>query len=171
MPTSKEQLPHRPLAEIDIGLIGIVRSNGEGGYYDPSDGTAIMIMDGEAVTDEDSEPDPDERGWIALEPYDTHDGYRDMTDFADAVTDPILADRLSRALDGRGAFRRFRDTLAEDGLYPVWARFSDARLDTNTIEWLIAEDLCDPAEGAIGVRDRADSADRALAEIAAWHRG
>jgi hypothetical protein len=32
-------------------------------------------------------------------------------DFAEAVADPVAAERLTLALEGRGAFRRFRDTV------------------------------------------------------------
>ena len=37
-----------------------------------------------------------------------------MVDFVATVTDPVLADRLDVALDGRGAFRRFKDVLDRD---------------------------------------------------------
>ena len=55
-------------------------------------------------------------------------GYRDMAEFIDTVTDLDLADRLGIAIQGRGAFRRFKDTLAR---WPAelerWYGFSDDR--------------------------------------------
>lgn len=170
MPASDEPMTYRALAEIDVGMIATVRSNSEGGYYDPSDGSVIFIMDGESVTDEDSEPDPDERGWISIEADDSRARYNDMRYFADAITDPILADRISRAMDGRGAFRRFRNTLSEDDLYPTWARFSDAREEERVIHWLIEMEICDATECGPGLRAREDTAARALVEIADWRR-
>ncbi|MCE0764896.1 hypothetical protein LWC35_18590 [Pseudonocardia kujensis] len=43
---------------------------------------------------------------------DSRDGYRDMVDFIDTVADSRLAEGLRDAIHGRGAFRRFADTLA-----------------------------------------------------------
>lgn len=37
-----------------------------------------------------------------------------MRDFILTVDDPDLAERLRRAIEGRGAFRRFRDVVFED---------------------------------------------------------
>nr|MDO8117361.1 UPF0158 family protein [Candidatus Sigynarchaeota archaeon] len=39
-------------------------------------------------------------------------GYQDMKDFVDAVTDLPLKARLESAINGKGAFRRFKDVLA-----------------------------------------------------------
>jgi len=60
-----------------------------------------------------------------------------MVQFAATVTDPGLADRLDIALDGRGAFRRFKDVL---GRYPEelgrWLAFSDDRRRGRARSWL-----------------------------------
>ncbi|WP_165384857.1 UPF0158 family protein [Cryobacterium sp. SO1] len=170
MSTTDEPSRYRPLAGIDVGMIAMAMSNSEGGYYDPNDGSAILIMDGEALTGEDSETDPDDLGWIPIDPVDSRDAYSEMTDFADVVTDPVLADRLTRALDGRGAFRRFRDTLAEDDLYPIWARYSNALEEKRSLEWLVEMDICDPAEAVTAFQERTHASARALSDIAAWHR-
>ena len=44
---------------------------------------------------------------------DSRAGYQDMEEFIGTVANPRLAERLSRAIQGRGAFRRFKDTLLE----------------------------------------------------------
>ena len=36
-----------------------------------------------------------------------------MVEFIESVDNPRLAERMSRAIEGRGAFRRFKDTLLE----------------------------------------------------------
>lgn len=63
-------------------------------------------------------------------------GYRDMADFA-AMVEPDRADRLVIAIDGKGAFRRFRDTVAR---WPDdeerWCRFSDDRRLGRARAWL-----------------------------------
>ena len=62
---------------------------------------------GEELPDRD---DPER--WLHVECVGSHDGYRDMEEFLSTVTDADRADRLSIALSGRGAFRRFKDVLA-----------------------------------------------------------
>ena len=67
-------------------------------------------------------------------------GYRDMAEFIDTVTDPDRADRLGIAIQGRGAFRRFKDTLAR---WPAeldrWYGFSDDRQRGRARAWLAVE--------------------------------
>ncbi len=47
-----------------------------------------------------------------------------MEQFVQLVRDPRARDRLDRALQGRGPFRRFKDTLLEfPGLREAWFRF------------------------------------------------
>jgi hypothetical protein len=41
----------------------------------------------------------------------SHAGYQDMVWFIEDLGDADFADRLARAISGRGAFRRFKDTL------------------------------------------------------------
>ena len=43
---------------------------------------------------------------------ESHEGYEDMVDFIATVTDEHLAELLEVAVDGKGAFRRFKDVLA-----------------------------------------------------------
>jgi len=78
-----------------------------------------------------------------------------MADFAELVSDEKAARRLARALDGRGAFRRFRSELHEEypGLLPAWRAFSDSRARRRAVEFLAEHRLVDDAE-----------ADRYLAE-------
>ncbi len=63
-------------------------------------------------------------------PYASSDeGYRDMEDFVEMVKDQDLKEKLCIAIDGRGAFRRFKDVLLG---YPEererWFKFKDARV-------------------------------------------
>jgi hypothetical protein len=79
-----------------------------------------------------------------IEPLPSSVEYGWMADFADTVTNARLRDRLGVALDGRGAFRRFKDVLAE---HPAererWFRFHDARAREAMEAWL-AEHRIDP---------------------------
>ncbi|MEV5571811.1 UPF0158 family protein [Spirillospora sp. NPDC052269] len=68
------------------------------------------------------------------------EGFRDMRDFADSVTDAGLQARLLRALEARGSFRRFRDVLHD---FPEqlthWSLFSGERELGRARLWLARE--------------------------------
>lgn len=50
---------------------------------------------------------------------------------------------LGRSIQGRGAFRRFKDVLHEDfpQLLPIWYAFSDVRATRRAVEWLVDNSL------------------------------
>ncbi len=70
---------------------------------------------------------------------DTQGDYDLMVDFAATVQDPHLRELLEVALDGRGAFRRFRDVLHR---YPKeherWFEFRDDETQREIDDWLKA---------------------------------
>jgi hypothetical protein len=76
---------------------------------------------------------------------DSREGYDDMQDFIATVSDEHLQELLGVAIQGRGAFRRFKDVLAR---HPAeqerWFDFQAARLDVRARDWL-AEERCEPA--------------------------
>jgi predicted nucleotidyltransferase len=104
----------------------------------------------------DPEFDPETRdGARPIWPLESGIAYGDMEDFIASVPDQRAADLLDRAIAGRGAFRRFKDTLFEfPELRQAWFRFSDTRMRRRAIEFLVDEDLVDEEE-----------ANRALAEL------
>ncbi|MDT7697473.1 MAG: hypothetical protein QOI75_6843 [Pseudonocardiales bacterium] len=67
----------------------------------------------------------------------SRDGYQDMVLFLDTVEDEDRADRLGIALQGRGAFRRFRNVLARwPGELERWHQFSGDRQRGRARAWL-----------------------------------
>ncbi len=68
---------------------------------------------------------------------ESHEGYEDMEDLIATVEDEHLAELLEVAINGKGAFRRFKDVLAH---YPEererWFRFKDERMEQRALEWL-----------------------------------
>jgi len=60
-----------------------------------------------------------------------------MVEFAEKVEDELLREKLSIALDGRGAFRRFKNVITD---YPdyreKWFKFRDERINKKVTEWL-----------------------------------
>ncbi|MBC8511924.1 MAG: hypothetical protein H8D32_02970 [Dehalococcoidia bacterium] len=68
---------------------------------------------------------------------ESHEGYENMVDFIATVKDEHLTDLLEVAINGKGAFRRFKDVLLN---YPEererWFRFKDDRMEEKALEWL-----------------------------------
>src|SRR5205823_7198551 len=90
-----------------------------------------------------------------VDPVPSYEGYNDMVDFIGRVPDRRAADLLGRAIEGRGAFRRFKDTLFEfDELRTKWFAFHDVRMRARAVNWLVDNDLVEKA-----------SADAALADL------
>lgn len=98
-------------------------------------------------TEGDSDFDPDKRpNARPIEPLSSRVGYGDMEDFIARVADRRAAELLQRAIAGRGAFRRFKDTLFEfPDLRERWFRFRDTRVQRRAIEFLVDEGLVDQA--------------------------
>lgn len=127
--------------------------------------------------------DPDERGLVRVDPIGPNEAYGDMEDFVERVGEHRPRELLERVIGGRGAFRRFKDTLLEfPELRDAWFRFHDARMRRRAIVWLRDEGLIAPTEGdsAIseitepeppvnGVRDTIDLARAVAADLGALY--
>ncbi|MEO8829939.1 hypothetical protein [Lapillicoccus sp.] len=50
---------------------------------------------------------------IPIDPIPSYVWYRDMADFAEGISDGPAGQRLARAVQGRGQFRRFQNQLYE----------------------------------------------------------
>ena len=92
----------------------------------------------EAADVEDGYPDR----YIAVPRAESRDGYGDMEEFIETVQAESLQDRLWRAIDGRGAFRSFKNVLED---YPReqerWFAFRDARARQRVLDWLAEEGI------------------------------
>jgi hypothetical protein len=98
-----------------------------------------LVEAGEEPDDEDQDPDR----WLRFWGTGSGAGYGDMEDFIDTRTDPDWADRLSIAIQGRGAFRRFRDVLARSSdEFAEFHAFTDDRQRGRARAWLAAEGYC-----------------------------
>jgi uncharacterized protein YciI len=86
--------------------------------------------------DQDS-ADYDEDRWLFFSP-ESGQGYRDMLDFTSYVNHERLRQRLLDALDGRGAFRRFRDVMhsGPDEVVTHWQIFRQERALGRARAWL-----------------------------------
>lgn len=80
--------------------------------------------------------------YTAVPQDDTGEAYRDMERFIATVQDERLQSRLWQAIDGRGAFRMFKDILYE---YPQeqerWYEFKDDQVRQRVLDWLESEGI------------------------------
>ena len=103
----------------------------------------------------------DELDLIMIDPLPSHIWYQDMVDFADGISDRAAGDALSRALEGKGAFRRFKNELYQrhPELISAWHAWRDARARLRAVQWLADEGLI---EGDAAQRFHRDHREPAL---------
>ena len=66
--------------------------------------------------------------------------YADMEAFVASLPSPALQERFSDTIRGRGAFRRFKDALAQcPQEHARWYTFSEHCRRTRVLEWLESE--------------------------------
>ncbi|MCI0596734.1 MAG: UPF0158 family protein [candidate division Zixibacteria bacterium] len=105
-------------------------------YLSLRTGKIQLLTDGTSE-DERQELYQSEEEYILLPKKRSRDGYQDLLDFIGAVGDNALREKLSTAVQGQGAFRRFKDVLLA---YPddrrKWFNFSNERDEARLREWL-----------------------------------
>lgn len=129
----------RPLP-ADLEDLSMVLEGGPehgGGVVDLDTGEVWPEFALEESGEFDEEDLDDGDRWLWAESHGSGDGYRDMEDFIEKLDDEDVADRLAIAIAGRGAFRRFKDTLARwPELMTEWHAFSDDRQRGRARSWL-----------------------------------
>ena len=128
-----ESPPGQPLPVDLEELSGLLEGDpvsNEGGFLDLRTGEVIpavmtdeMMVGADAAIAVDAEPDR----WLRVSCEGSRDGWEDMATYVAAVTDSHLRERLERAIEGKGAYRRFRDLIGDEGLTQAWQDFSDER--------------------------------------------
>ncbi|MBV1859458.1 MAG: UPF0158 family protein [Nannocystaceae bacterium] len=123
----------------------------------PETHSYLDLETGQVLTIVDSRPEDDEKRrqirtttgrYVHLDPASSREQYRWMERFVQSVEDPSLSERLVLAIDGKGAFRRFKDVLLS---YPVerdrWFQYRSNLLHIYINGWLTAHDF-ELGEGA-----------------------
>lgn len=134
----------RPLPVDLADLAGILEGDelGGGGRIDRQTGEVwhrAAIEYAQEMEEEEPDESDDPERWIWVECEGSRDGYRDMEMFIGTVGDPDRADRLEIAIQGRGAFRRFKDVLGRwPGELERWFAFSEDRQRGRARAWLAA---------------------------------
>jgi hypothetical protein len=111
---------------------------------DPRTGQ-ITLWTSDTGTDGQTPVDLDDLDLISIDPLPSFVWYQDMADFAERISDESVGRRLVRAIEGKGAFRRFKDELHQEypHLLPVWYAFRDVRAKRRAVEWLADNSLID----------------------------
>src|SRR5437763_12764031 len=82
------------------------------------------------------------RNFLRVEPASSREQYRWMEKFVGSVTDEPLRERLIISVDGKGAFRRFKDVLLA---YPAererWFSYRAELLHWHMQQWLESHDI------------------------------
>jgi hypothetical protein len=124
-------------------------------WFDADTGAIELWSDD--IGDDDDRDHPEERGLIAIEPLQSGEAWQDMADFAAAVPDPEVRRRLERAIEGRGAFRRFKDELLDHPqMREAWFALADVRAERRALRWLADEGVVDEAEAERHMAERPD---------------
>lgn len=97
--------------------------------------------------DEEIAEDLERRDLVYIDAVPSDESYQDLVDFSARVRDPRARDLLVRAIEGRGAFRRFKDTLLDlPDLRKAWFAFHDIRMERRAIEWLMTRELVEKTQ-------------------------
>jgi hypothetical protein len=137
----------RPTVRVDVEELRFAMedASSEQRYFlDTETGEVILVSeydDDEESTQRLESIDEAEPGrYLQVPRAESRDGYEDMQEFIDTVSDKALQQLLEVAIRGKGAFRRFKDVLARDPAEQQrWFAFQMERLDTRVREWLADE--------------------------------
>ena len=83
-----------------------------------------------------------ENRYLMIPKQDSREGFRDMEDYIESLTDEHLRELLSVAILGSGAFHRFKDILFD---YPEaetnWFKFYELREQKRISDWFASEEI------------------------------
>jgi hypothetical protein len=128
-------------------------------YLDRRTGELVTLSDEETRAAEDEEGDPGGYPEWELEMiekarevlasddflplpgrFEIHE-YRIMEDFCSSVEDDEVRETLWDGIQGRGAFRRFREVIREYEIEEEWYRFRQEAFEEIAISWLEANGI------------------------------
>ena len=104
-------------------------------YYNTETGEFDFYSEDMDMDDEVDTAKFEEAPWIPVPDRDTSERYHMMVEFVETVTDPHKNEILSVALEGKGAFRRFKDTLHRVNLIDEWYAFEHQAYVEIAREW------------------------------------
>jgi len=110
-------------------------------YLHLTTGEVLRVVDGIADPEMHARIASDST-YMRIEPVSSREQYRWMERFIPMVEEPGLRDQLTAAIDGKGAFRRFKDVLMSySAERERWFAFRSERLRVFMEAWLTAHGL------------------------------
>ena len=109
---------------------------------DPRTGEVVFWTSDTGI-DGENPVEIDELDLIPIDPLPSYVWYQDMVDFAEGISDGAAARRLSASLQGKGAFRRFKNEVYghQPDLISAWQGMREARARVRAVQWLVDEGL------------------------------
>ncbi|MCW6007777.1 UPF0158 family protein [Micromonospora sp. CPCC 205371] len=103
----------------------------------------LLLWTSDGGIDGETPVDLEDLDLVVIDPLPSYVWYQDMADFTASLSDEQAVRRLGRALDGRGAFRRFKAELHDEypHLIQAWYAFRDNRAARHAVGWLLDESL------------------------------
>ena len=102
-------------------------------YLNPKNGEIIYINEYTDISEDECEEIYDE--YIGLPTKFYIDEYNMMEEFIETIEDERLYNQLYIAINGSGAFRRFKDTCINYDIIDDWYKFRDEKYKELAIEW------------------------------------
>ncbi|WP_152347044.1 UPF0158 family protein [Brevibacterium sp. CFH 10365] len=124
-----EPVPGLDLA-VDLEMLSIIHE----GSFEESDRGYLDLQTGDVYDawaaeygDENIDFNDDPDRWVRFDRADTEDAWNDMQAFVSGLRNPEIRDRGLSAIEGTGAFRRFRRFTDDHDLGDRWVQFSEDR--------------------------------------------
>jgi len=119
------------IVSIPNEVMSAVESNDEEALQDLPDWERDLIKPAESIVNDES------GRFVDIPRKPSYEAYDLMVEFASSVTNKHLREKLEIALDGKGAFSRFKKVISD---YPEeekrWFAFKDKKLREEVVEWL-----------------------------------
>jgi hypothetical protein len=110
-------------------------------YLHLATGDVLRVVDGVADPQMHARINGD-TNYLRIAPVSSREQYRWMERYIPMVEEPDLRSKLAASIDGKGAFRRFKDVLMAHGVERErWFAFRSERLRTFMEAWLVAHAL------------------------------
>jgi len=111
-------------------------------FLNKATGDVVRIFRGSEGAEQKLREVENDAEFLYIEPISSREQYRWMEEFIEATEEPNLKDKLNIAIDGKGAFRRFKDVLVG---YPEererWFAKRSVKLRSHIAEWLTAKNI------------------------------
>lgn len=103
-------------------------------YFNPDKNEIFYIGEYDTLDDEEKQEGLIESCIMLPTKYDIHE-YSMMEDFIETIEDVKLYNQLCIAINGKGAFRRFKDTCINFEIIEDWYKFRNKKYKEIAINW------------------------------------